>query len=224
MNYAGSDLKFMVAMQIAGFTLATDSFVIVVKNGYGRVVRQIPRSECFFDSDQRPYFTLENMQNGIYFAIFLGGVADDDYTKQTAIVTDYQYLTTVGGVARSPEQGHQVRYTQVQVESVDTASYLADMDGNYILTSDGKRIELNVNNPIESMSKVQLQMTGNQFKQLIEGRSQDGTVNTVPEVLDTMSGIPDTETVKGEITAATEPKMDGVTQNQFDAIFYPEKN
>ena len=99
MNYEGQDLKFRITAQISGFSLATDAFMIIVKNGYGRVVRRSPRTECFFDSDLRPYFTMEAVPAGIYYATFVGGIPDDDYTKQQQAVTDHQWLVTVGSVA-----------------------------------------------------------------------------------------------------------------------------
>ena len=134
MNYEGQDLKFRITAQISGFSLATDAFMIIVKNGYGRVVRRIPRTECFFDSDLRPYFTMEAVPAGIYYATFVGGIPDDDYTKQQQAVTDRQWLVTVGSVAvpQQPAVQHKVQYEQVYVVSVDDADYLADAAGNYI--------------------------------------------------------------------------------------------
>lgn len=220
MNYPGTDLKFKVTADIAGFDLSSDPFAIIIKNNFRQIVRRIPRAECFFDSDRHCYFVFEHPHRGVYTAFFIANVADDDYAKQASQVTDVQMLTSVGYEYQADNSSvHQVEYEQVYVRSVDDADYLADADGNYILTSDGKRIQFNVTNPTENMGKTQLSMSGPAFKHLIEGRSQDGTVNTVPEIMDVMVGIGDDNTVKHQIDTETEPKMDGVTQEQFDAIF-----
>ena len=69
------------------------------------------------------------------------------------------------------------------------------------------------------MAKVQLNMSGDDFKKLIEGNEPNSEVNTIPEVMAVMQGISDSTTVKRKIDEEVEPKMDGVTQEQFDAIF-----
>ena len=49
------------------------------------------------------------------------------------------------------------------------------------------------------MGKIKMQMTGEEFLRLIEGRDPNGEVNTIPEMMAAMEGISDDETIKGEI-------------------------
>ena len=49
------------------------------------------------------------------------------------------------------------------------------------------------------MGKVKLKMTGEQFVQLIEGKDPNGAVNTIPELMQVMTGISDDKTVIEEI-------------------------
>ena len=55
------------------------------------------------------------------------------------------------------------------------------------------------------MGKVYLDtMTGEEFKQFIEGRNPDGQINTLPEMMDAAQGISDQETIKEEIQSEVE--------------------
>ena len=219
-TYPGTDRKFMVTATQQDFFLTDDEWEITLIDPYSRQ-RRITKQDCFFDSDGRYYFTLEKPLRGTYYAWFKGWYEDDDYNKQTRQFTDGQKLCEVGvpacrfGTAtHSTATGHQeyegcqcrhvVQYTEVQTVSVDGDEYLADMDGRYILTSDGKRIAFQnaTNDKVNDMSKVRLNMTGDEFKQLIEGENPNGEIDTIPEQMRAMQGISDDgKTVKDEIVA-----------------------
>ena len=96
--------------------------------------------------------------------------------------------------------------------SIDGDDYLAGSDGKYILTSDGCRIAFK--NPkrqtVENMGKVYLDtMTGEEFKQFIEGNNPDGVIDTVPEMMRAAQGISDTTTIKEDVE-------DQIGDNQAD--------
>ena len=200
------DLKFQVSTEFLDFHIEEDDFEIVVKDQYGRIRQRIKREDCFWDSDGRFYFTMENVKKGQYFAYFRGQYEDDDYDKQKATVTDYQPLVQVPDCGCKPPKAcncqHKVHYQIVWVVSIDGDDYLCGSDGKYILTSDGKRIAFK--NPkrkqVEDMGKVILEtMTGEEFKQFIEGNNPDGVIDTVPEMMRAAQGISDTETIQEDV-------------------------
>ena len=146
MNYAGQDLKFRVTSTFDNFALADNDFAITVKNRWGRVTATVPKDECFRDSEGNFYFTLECVAEGVYEAFFRGVVLDNDFMKMTAIVTDRQKLTSVGQCDCGGAQhacsceDHKVQYEQIWTVNLDNETYLADKEGNIILTADGRRI------------------------------------------------------------------------------------
>ena len=142
----GNDLKFRVTSEIAGFSMGENDFKIVIKNRWWQVLFTIPKDECFQDTEDRWYFTLENVQTSVYFSLFIATLPDDDYDKQTRIRTDLQHLATVGTrccntTYHNCSCDHDVHYEQVWSTNIDGAAYLCDKDGNLILTADGKRIQ-----------------------------------------------------------------------------------
>lgn len=142
---AGNDLKFRVWTDFSDFSMAEDNFSIIIKNRWGQAMATIQKDDCFRDTEGNYYFTLENVHTGVYFATFIAELDDDDYEKQTRIRTDIQYIVTVSTCccnATTPQCScdHQVHYEQVWTTDVDGTPYLVGRDGEYILTSDGKRI------------------------------------------------------------------------------------
>lgn len=139
-------MKFRVTSTFENFSLADNDFIIVVKNSWGRVTATIPKDECFRDSEGRFYFTLENVSDGVYEAFFKSSLPDSDYIKMISTITDRQRLTTVGQCNCGGAQHacacseHKIHYEQIWTVNVDNETYLADKDGNIILTADGRRI------------------------------------------------------------------------------------
>lgn len=232
MNYSGSDKKFRVTSLLEDFSLAGDNFEIVIKNRYGQVERKITKNDCFWDSEGRWYFTIENVKEGTRYACFIGAYEDDDYDKQQRVFTDIQKLYEVDVRecgCQSSNFGHckcehKIRYEEVWSVSIDGEDYLCDVDGRYILTADNKRICFK--NPkaqqIEDMGKVRLQtMTGDEFKQFIEGHKPNGEIDTLPEMLDAAKGISDEETIH-EHTVGQMEEHDAdneATDADIDSIF-----
>ncbi len=216
-NYPGTDRKFMVTTTQEDFLMTEDDFEITVIDPYRRQ-RRIKKQDCFFDSDGRYYFTLERTLRGTYYAWFKGWYEDDDYDKQVRQFTDGQKLCEVGvkacrcGTATDStcHCRHVVQYQEVTTVSVDGDEYLADTDGKYILTSDGKRIAFKnpTKDKITDMGKVRLNMTGDEFKELIEGDNHDGTINTVPEQMRAMQGISDDETIQHDVDERIDVKIE----------------
>lgn len=155
MIYSGSDLKFRVEATMQGFSMKDDYFTITIKNKWGHIKYTITKDECFCDSEDNFYFTVENVSTGSYFAFFAASVPDDDYDKNKRNIIDKQPLYTVDScgckvVSKDCDCGKdcdchvgtlKVSYKQVWTTNVDDGMYLADNDGNLILTADGKRIQ-----------------------------------------------------------------------------------
>lgn len=205
MIYPGTDLKFRITAAIPGFDITEHNCSVEISTRRGRVQRVIPKSSMFHDDNGGWYFALENARTGEIFARFNAEVPDRDYNKQVRVITDFQLLCTVGPVcpcASSCQQTHDVQYEQVWTTNIDGETYLTDEQGNLILTEEGQRIRFTGTS--EPSRSVTLDMSGNEFKELVEGRSDDGSINTVPEVLDVMQGL-DEDT---ELTVMTDTDVD----------------
>lgn len=230
------DVKFQITTTYDDFTLAGDPFTITVKDRYGRVVRTMGRDDCFWDDDFRFYFTLENVRRGVYYAYFTGSYEDEDYDKQRATVSDAQVLLTVPScvldkdcenikfIGRKQCCRHKVHYRVVTTVSIDGEEYLCGSDGKYILTSDGKRICFTSakSKEIEDMGKVRLDtLTGDEFKMLIEGRNPNGSIDTIPEMLDAANGIDEDETIQHYVDECIEAALEqeAATDEDIDEMF-----
>ena len=221
----GTDMKFRVTVTKENFSQDDDSFNIVIKNRWGRVVARLLKSDCYQDSEGRWYFNVENVQEGEHFAVFVGAIADTDYGKGQRMWHDRQPLFTGSVCCRTTEtsphscEGHDVQYEQVWTMNVGDGEYLADRDGNFVYTSDGQRIAFQGRS--SSDGKVRMQMTGDEFLQLIEGRDPNGEVNTIPEIMAAMDGISDDETIPQKIQNEIDEnnEEDEASDEDIDSIF-----
>lgn len=203
MIYPGTDLKFRITTTQPDFNLSEDNFEIKVKDQYGRVRQTVRKVDCFWDDQGNWYFVMDDVKTGIYFAWFHGRYEDEDYDDQRRDFTDVQELCRVNyhAAPRHHHHKHVVQYEQVWTVSIDGEDYLADCDGNYVLTSDGNRIcfKSNKEQIIDDMGKVRMKMTGDEFLQFMEGRNPDGTIDTIPEMMDAARGISDDETIQHDV-------------------------
>lgn len=203
MIYPGTDLKFRITTTQPDFNLSEDTFEIKIKDQYNRVRQVVAKSDCFWDDQGNWYFVMDDVKTGIYFAWFHGRYEDEDYDDQRRDFTDMQELCRVNYHAwpRHHHHKHVVQYEQVWTVSIDGEDYLADCDGNYVLTSDGNRIcfKSNKEQAIGDMGKVRIKMTGDEFLQFMEGRNTDGTIDTIPEMMDAARGISDDETIQHDV-------------------------
>jgi len=208
MIYPGTDIKFRITATQPDFQLSEDQFQIVIKDHHGRIRQTLAKSDCFWDDKGNWYFVMDNACRGIYYAYFHGRYDDEDYDDQYRDFTDAQELCRVGyrGTPVPCKCKHVVQYEQVWTVSVDGEDYLADSDGKYVLTADGKRIcfHSNKSQQIDDMGKVRMQMKGDEFLQLMEGRNPNGEVDTIHEMFDTAQGIGDDKTIIEEIEEQVE--------------------
>lgn len=143
MAFPGTDLKFRITAQSRLADLQEQAFAVTVRDAYRRTVLSLEKDDCFRDADGRFYFTLENPRRGRYYAYFETAVEDEDYLKHERMLRDGCLLVEVGtcGCGTPRQCGcHLVSYEQVWTADVDGTPYLVGRDGEYILTSDGRRI------------------------------------------------------------------------------------
>lgn len=227
----GTDLKFRISTTKDDFTLAGDKWNIVIKNSMGRTVHRISKNDCYYDSEGRWYFNIQNPQLGTYTAIFIGAYEDEDYDESQRIWTDRQVLFVCreGCMMRKRRSRHMpypacpVHYEQVWACSIDGEDYLADCYGRYVYAADGKRIQFtsDLTQTIEDMGKVKMKMKGEEFLQLIEGKDPNGAVNTIPELMDVMQGVDDKETIPQKIQDEIDENEEEneATDSDIDEIF-----
>ena len=221
MIYPGTDIKFRITATQSDFQLSEDFFEIVIKDHHGRIRKTITKSDCFWDEQGNWYFLIDDARKSIYYAHFYGRYEDEDFDDQHRDFYDVQELCRVGyrGTPIPCKCKHVIQYEQVYTVSIDGEDYLADCDGKYILTSDGKRIcfKNDKAQEIEDMGKVRMQMTGEEFLQKWEGRDQNGEINTVPELMDAAKGISEDKTIKEEIQEEVEESdVERVTPEDLD--------
>lgn len=229
----GNDLKFRVTTQKDDFNLARDPFCIIIKNRWGRIVKRIEKTDCYYDAEGRWYFDVEHVAEGLHYAIFVGAYDDEDYDKQCRTWNDRQplFVGREGCMMTNRRRRHPdacpVSYEQVWAVSVDGEDYLADCNGDYVYTSDGKRIQFtnNLSQIIENdMGKVKMKMTGDEFLQLIEGRNPGGDIDTLPEMFDAARGISDQETITQKVQREIDEseQENEATDSDIDEIFDDE--
>ena len=226
MIYPGQDLKYRITSKLDDFNLSRDNFEIVMKDRYGAIRCTIKKEDCFYDTEGHWYFALESVEVGPYFAFFKAFIDDDDYDKQKAVFIDEQFLFMVShNCCGSKEKkskckcDHKILYERVWSVSIDGADYLADCYGNYVYTSDGKRIQFTnqLSETVDDMGKVKMKMTGDEFLQFMEGRNPNGEIDTIPEMIDAAKGIGDDETIKEEIgKEVEEADVERVTPEELD--------
>lgn len=152
MIYPGTDLKYRITNEIPGFDIDADNFIVQIVDRYGRVRCSVSKDECFQDSENRWYFTIDGLKTGIYYARFKAYLPDEDYDKLFRCFTDEQPLCVIGfceehapHMRDCDKDRHLVHYEQVWTTNIDNGTYLCGSDGSLILTADGKRISFKNN-------------------------------------------------------------------------------
>lgn len=194
MIYSGTDLKYKVTATWDGFDMSMDDFSLSIENRFGIVVSTIAKEDMFIGTDSNYYFVIEGLKSGIYYAQFTAGKSDTDYSDSVQHVVNRQFLVAIGTEytedGSDSTDGLTVVYERVWTVSVNGEIYLTDSEGNYITDVNGNYIIL-TRTGTETSSFVRLSMTGDQIKELLEGTNSDGKINTIPEVMEAMSGFSD---------------------------------
>ena len=191
MIYTGTDLKFKVSASVVGFQLKRDNFCIVIKNRWNQVKYIIEKGDMLTDNDGNYYFMITNVQKGVYYAELTAEKEDTDFDTGIQHMVDRQYLVSVESEEFFDEhttEGMAVAYQRVWFVSVGGYVYLAESDGTPILDSNGQKIYLKSSGKDEG-ADVHLDITVKQLKELLEGRNENGKIDTIPEIVDTLGGM-----------------------------------
>lgn len=213
MIYPGTDLKYKVTAIGRGVTLADNDFTLVVKNSYGRVMLAMEKQDMLTDSAGGFYFKMVNVPGGVYTAILTIAKTDINFDGACQHVVDYSPLCTVSGesvkMGGPSTDGLVVCYERIWTVNIGEGVYLCDVNGTPILDSEGKPIMLSEQE--SEQSNTRLSMTAEEFKQLVEGRSQNGKIDTIPETMDALGGINDETELK--------PMTDNEARDMVRSIF-----
>jgi hypothetical protein len=112
-----------------------------------------------------------------------------------------------------------VTFQRVYTKHIDGGDYLVDKYGNYIYTSDGKKIQFTDSQHYEGdddYRRVVLNMTGDEFLKLIQGRDEHGKVESLVEVVDVMQGMSDEEEMQVATDEDINTMMNRVLNNSED--------
>lgn len=219
MIYPGTDLKFKITVDAPGFDMVNHSqdATLIIKNSWNQVKYIIHRDDMLVDKDLRLYFMLPNVQSGAYYAQLTLTKEDANFDGGQQRIIDCQPLVRVGdchhtnaGVYVCPADGVAVAYERVWTVNIEGVIYLADCYGNPILDKDGNRIYLRAADGGSESSQVTLDMTSEELKTLLEGRNDNGKIDTVPEVLDALGGMDEDTEVSVMTEEQTEAMMDRV--------------
>ena len=210
MIYPGTDLKYKVTAIGRGFDMNVDDWYAIVKNGFGRVMLIVRKGNALTDRHGAYYFMLPKVQAGSYTVDFYAHKADWNFQDRVQRITTHSNLCTVGGAdtARvdAEADGLHVCFERVWTVNIGEHVYLTDENGQPVLDSEGNEIWLDETG--SESAGVRLSMTGDQLKQLLEGRNPNGKIDTVPELMDAAGGLDDDT----EVSLMTEQDADDMMQ------------
>ena len=218
MIYAGTDLKYKVTAQIAGFTMKNNDFSITIKNRWGQVKYIIKKEAMLHDDEGNFYFTMDNVQNGSYYATFNASREDTDFDDDIQSIVDTQPLVVVGqcdceaGEHVCETEGAVVAYQRVWTVCVEGYVYLAEADGTPILDSEGNRIYLKATGK-EKSAYESLDITAHDLNILLTKRNENGKIDTLPEMLDVAGGMDEDTEVSPMTEEDAEDMMNRILGN-----------
>lgn len=148
MIHPHTNLKYKVEISAEGFSQENDPWNVLVKDQFKRVQFNVDKDDCFRDSEGGYYFLFTDALTGRYDATTTVNIPDDDYDDGYMRIVDRQHFVDVGlcechhhHKCCCKTDGVTVTFTRVFTTNIDDAAYLCDMDGNLILTAEGKRIK-----------------------------------------------------------------------------------
>lgn len=220
MIYPGTDIKWMVTVEMDGFSIDEDDMELAIKNRYGQVKYSYKAEDFYTNGNGMWFFNMPNARRGSYFAFLTCWRGDEDFPDNFQKVTDIRHLVDVGfcGCAKNTchccqTDGMKVTYTRVWTVNFIDGQYLADCYGNPILDRDGNYIRFSDKQP--EAKDVRINMTAAEFKRWMDEKDENGKIDTRREIEDALGGMEE-EMEYTEMTADdVEEIMDGIfgTQN-----------
>ncbi|MCH5307257.1 MAG: hypothetical protein J1E37_04195 [Prevotella sp.] len=193
MIHPGTDLKFKVTTHIAGFSMRSNDFTIIIRKRWAKIVGVFSKDNMLIDEYGNFYFVLAAVPSGVYYAEFNAYKADSDFNDGVQHIVDEQLLVTVGDDVKrlrcaGETDGAVVIYNRVFTESIGSHIYLADENGEPILDANGERIALTRASG-DNGTQIKLSMTGEQVKELLERHNENGVIDTIPEAMDALNDL-----------------------------------
>lgn len=224
MIHAGTDLKWMVTVDMNGFDINEDDMELTIKNKWGQTKYSYKASDFFSDGEGHWFFTMPNVGAGIYYAYLDCYRGDHDFPEGYQRVTDVQKLVSVevcscqcdGGCDCGCEEceccgtdGMKVTYERVWTVNFIDGCYLADCYGNPILDAEGNLIRFS--DKVPEQKDVRIDMTAAEFKHWMDDRDENGEIDTRREIEDALGGIDD----QTELTPMTADDANAMTHEIF---------
>lgn len=227
MIYPHTDLKFRITITASDFNQRSNPWGLRIIDRFGREIQNLAKKDFIRDSEGRFYFDMKNVLTGEYKAITTIGIPDEDFTTGYQQRTDAQIFLHVNMCMCHPmcgchctTDGMEVLIERVWTVNIDGGDYLAESDGTPILDSNGEKIYFRnyIDDEDETtMAPVKLNMTGEEFKRLIEGEIPDGKIDTIPEMVRAMTGIDDDTTIKEDVQDQMDEQQ--ADHSDIDEIF-----
>lgn len=217
MIHPGTDIKWKVTAHAPAFSMSDDDFVITVAHRWGEVHSRITKDRMLCDDTGSFYFQLHDLQPGTYIATFEAKVTDYDFqdhvrnipvTTTLIVIPQPQCQASSHRFGRplpppdptpvqppSPPRvtatagGCTVTYEPTFYVSIGDGAYLADADGNPILDGSGNPIFLT--GAAQEQKDRRLGLTIEELRLLLEGRNDNGHIDTIPELFDAAATTPE---------------------------------
>ena len=196
MIHAGTDLKFKVSVNLDGFDINEDNMTLAIKNRWGQTKYSYIAEDFFDNGNGEWFFTMPNVQKGRYYACLTCHRIDEDFEGNEQKVVDVQPLVNVDicdcydSICNChATDGMQVIYERVWTVNLVDGVYLADVNGQPIMTSDGQLIRFS--DIIPQKKDVRINMTADEFKHYWDDRDDNGVIDTRKEIHDALGGIND---------------------------------
>lgn len=196
MIYPGTDIKWMVTVEMDGFSIDEDDMELAIKNRYGQVKYSYKAEDFYTNGNGMWLFNMPNARRGSYYAFLTCWRGDEDFPDNFQKVTDVQHLVDVGicGCAEHTchccqTDGMKVTYERVWTVNFVDGIYLADKDGNPIRDVNGELIRFS--DRVPERKDVRINMTAAEFKHWMDDRDDNGAIDTRREIEDVLGGVDD---------------------------------
>ena len=212
MIHEGTDIKWMVTVEMDGYSIDDDDMELVIKNRYGQVKYSYKAEDFYTNGNGMWLFNMPNARRGSYYAFMTCWRGDEDFPDNFQKVTDVRHLVDVGicGCAKDTchccqTDGMKVTYTRVWTVNFQDGIYLADKDGNPIRDVNGELIRFS--DRVPERKDVRINMTADEFKHWMDDRDENGTIDTRHEIEDALGGFDDNTELSVMTTEDTSDMM-----------------
>lgn len=200
MIHAGTDLKYKVTVDMAGFDIDEDDMELVIKNRWGQTLYSYKAEDFYTNGDGVWFFVVPNVPSGELWATLSCYRSDEDFTENFQKVVDVQRIVSVDkcecdcntcdcDCGCHETDGMKVVYERVWTVNFIDGQYLADCYGNPIRDCNGELIRFS--DRVPEAKDVRINMTAAEFKHWMDDKDENGTIDTRKEIEEVLGGIGD---------------------------------